>query len=464
MTRPKQRLTLPRTVRTTTPRSRATSLVGGIVTSTVLALLAGLLVVAGSAAPAQADWYKPPVGITVNDPLGSKREKRAINRHVRRSIDSVMRRQKIRIASWNLRNDTIVDSLVAAHKRGVSVRVVVDRGNANPDNPNPGVDRLRRVLSRHGNATRKPAMRSGVRRCVSACRGQRGIAHSKFFLFSQVGPTRWVVVNGSANLTDLAASHQWNDVFTTRGRRNVYDEFLRVFDQMYADRTRAQGYRVRQFQGLTTMFMPWTGSGTAGDPTMRELDRVRCWGATNTGDRRTRLKIAMTSWHGERGVRLARKVRRLYDGGCQVQIIYAVMGNEVLRLMRNGRRGPIPFRQLVQDPDGDGVYDRYLHTKVLTIRGRYAGQRGAFVTVNGSLNWTPVALASDEAVMRLRGKRVLEGYNRWIAAWYARAPRTRSVGSAVEGRRTTTSLRTTQVAPLGALVDGVDPYAKIQEH
>lgn len=431
-----------------------------------LGLVAALLVVAGTASPAQADNYTPPTGVKTNSPVGSTRNKWAINRHIKRTIDSVPRRQSIRVASWNIRSNSLTTALVDAHRRGVSVRIIVDRGNANPDNPNRSVDRLQRALSGYGNKRRPAQLRSGVRRCVRSCRGPSGIAHSKFFLFSQAGRARAVVINGSYNATDVAATHQWNDVFTTRGRTGIYREFLTVFNQMYADRPVGQGYRTKGFGNIDTLIYPWTGNGTNGDPTMRELNRISCRGARNTGNGRTVVKIAMTSWHGQRGVRIARKVRSLYDAGCTVKIIYAVMGNEVLRLMRNGRRGPIPFRQIVRDPDGDGVYDKYLHSKVMTVRGRYGSNRKAWVTINGSLNWTPAALASDEAVMRIRSRGIVLRYNEHVDYWFARAPRgTRSSSQSIDGRMTTRSLEPQEtVIPKGVLVDGVDPYAKIQEN
>ena len=41
-----------------------------------------------------------------------------------------------RIASWNFRSPAISRALIRAHQRGVSVRVIMDYGNWNPDIPN----------------------------------------------------------------------------------------------------------------------------------------------------------------------------------------------------------------------------------------------------------------------------------------------------------------------------------------
>ncbi len=420
--------------------------------------------------------YNPPTGLKTNNPLGSRARKTEINRHVLRLINSVPGRQKIRVASWNVRSDAFVDALIRAHRRGVSVRVALDRVNAKPDNVNVGVDRLQNALGRYGNKWRKWQYKSFVRRCRSACRGPRGIAHTKFFTFSRVGGgARNVVVNGSSNATDLAATNQWNDVYTTKNRYGIYAEFNRVFDQMMRDRNVAQGYVSTRRGAITTYFFPYRGSGASGDPVMRWLNDTSCSGATGGAGTRgkTRIRIAMTSWHGQRGIRLAYRVKQMYNRGCDVRIIYAVMGNEILRIMRRGGRGAVPMRQIVQDPNGDGVYDRYLHMKVLTISGRYRGNGSARVTFNGSANWSPAALPSDEAGMRIYGAGLLGAYNRWIEYLFANPPyrrsgRATSSNTDIAGRTTAGSTATApeerppwEVEKL-AEERGVDPYSQIE--
>ncbi|MGZ4447699.1 MAG: phospholipase D-like domain-containing protein [Nocardioides sp.] len=376
-------------------------------------------------APAEAvGHYTPPPGVRTNNPLGDRTARRAIISHVIRTIDSTPRKSHIRIASWNIRSDAIVDALIRAHERHVSVRVVMDRGNANPDNPNPGVERLQRALTHHGNSTRKPSMRSHLERCVSSCRGRSGIAHSKFFLFDHAGHAHDVVMNGSFNATDLAAYGQWNDIFTVVGRPGVFQEFRTIFTQMQRDKPVAQGYRSHRFgPTLTTMAFPYTGKHTVTDPVMRELDRVKCGGATNTGDGHTRVRIAQTSWYGDRGKKIAWRVRNMQNNGCRVHIVYAVMGNEVLRILRHEGPQPVPMRQIVQDYDADGVYDKYLHMKVMTIQGHYRQATDATVTINGSANWSPAVLASDEAVLRLGRASVMKRYNGWISYLFHHPPK-----------------------------------------
>lgn len=407
----------------------------------LLALLAGLLTGVG-VGPAAA--YSPPSGVTTSNPLGDPAERRTIIGMVIRSIDAAPRRSQIRVASWNLRSNDIVESLIRAHRRGVGVRVIMDLGNANAENPNLGVDTLETTLAGRDNAERPPRFRSGVRRCVSSCRGVQGIPHAKFFLFSKLGKARDVVINTSANATDLAASSQWNDAFVLKRKPAVYAAFRRTFTEMWRDQPVAQGYSVVKDGTMAAMFYPYTGTGTTKDPVIRELDWVRCRNA-GAGSRVTKIRVAMTSWYGERGIEIAHKIRALANEGCDVRIVYAVMGNEALRVLRKLGPTPVPMQQIVQDFDGDGVYDRYLHSKVLTIKGTYQ-RRQAAITLNGSANWSPAVLASDEAVLRIGGTKVANAYNRWIDRLYLDPPVNAPLKFARRG-----------------LIGPVDAYAKIQE-
>ena len=189
------------------------------------------------------------------------------------------------------------------------------------------------------------------------------------------------MINRSSNATDLAASHQWNDVYTMRRpQAGVYDEYREVFRQMWRDKN----VRPRVTAGSTgsdqvgLMPTPTPAKAPSGTRCCKELNRTRCTGARNSRQR--------ADQDPDRDDLLARQARQatspggcadLQNNGCDIQIIYAVVGNEVLRMLRHEGRRPVPMRQIVQDFNGDGVYDRYLHTKVITIKGRYRGDRRA---------------------------------------------------------------------------------------
>ncbi|NHC24644.1 hypothetical protein G6553_15880 [Nocardioides sp. IC4_145] len=402
--------------------------------------------------------YTPPQGVRVNNPLGDREARRRIIGHLIRTIQSVPGREKIRIASWNIRSDDIVDALIAAHRRGVSVRVILDRLNANKDNRNEGINRLQAVLKTKEH-NRKAAMKSDVRKCVSSCRNRGGIAHTKFFLFSKAGKANNVVIYGSNNATDLAAHGQWNDVFTITGKANIYAEFEHVFDQMRRDKPVKQAYESYEHGKYTSYFYPYRGEGTEADPLLRDLNDIVCEGATGgTGTNgKTKIRIAQTSMHGDRGKRIAERLRTMWQRGCDIKIVYAVFGNNVLKILRNTTRGPVPLRHIAQDFNLDGVYDRYLHMKYMAVSGRYKGATDVEVTWNGSANWTSVALASDEIVMRIFDPRVRKTYADWVDHLYANPPKY-SRNPRVQEQM---SLRATS-ARRSLVARGGNPYAGIQ--
>lgn len=411
---------------------------------TLAGLLCALVVgFAGAAAPATAGTYTPPSGITVSNPLGTRDERRTIIGMLIKSIDSTPARATIRVASWNIRSDDVVAALISAHKRGVGVRVIVDIGNANAKNPNEGVDMMRAALAR-GNKHRNARLRSGVVECIGSCRGLGGLPHTKFFLFSKVGRSEDVVINTSANATDLAASSQWNDAYVVRRNPTMFKAFRRNFEQMWHDTPVAQPYVVQHDGDMTAMFYPFEGAKTGKDPIIRELDRVACHNAD--GSRTTKIRIAMTSWYGDRGIAIATKIRDLANQGCDIRIVYAVTGNEALRILRRLGPTPVPMQQIVQDFDGDGVYDRYLHSKVLTIKGTYR-HRQAAVAINGSANWSPKVLQSDEAVLRLQGTKPVNTYNHWIDGLYENPP-----------------VNTPLMLSRRGVFGPINPYGKIQEN
>ena len=83
-------------------------------------------------------------------------------------------------------------------------------------------------------------------------------------------------------------------------------------------------------------------------------------------------------------------------------MIYSVVTRPVLQIMRNrSGRGPIPMRQSVTK-NSAGEIDKYNHSKWMTITGRWDGSSSAWVTFNGSANWSLAAFGNDEQMQRIR--------------------------------------------------------------
>jgi len=425
----------------------------------------GPTVTAAAVAPAKQTAnkptrYTPTGGPTFNNPYGSVASRRAIIRKLLNTIDATPKRSEIRIASWNVRSNNITAALLRAHNRGVSVQVVMDHSNWNAQNPNPDAARLKAGLKRKHNSKRKPERRSWLRQCAGACRGPHGIAHTKFFLFSKAGKAKDVVIYGSNNATELAAEIQWNDVYTRINKPAEYAEFEYIFKQMAKDkRPRGGGYRAFTHGKFQAIFYPYAGKrGPSSDPALDVLKRIRCLGAT--GGRgfkgHTKIRIAQTAMYGERGIAIAKRLAKMHRRGCDIRIVYAMFGNEVLRILRQEAGKPIPMTHLAWDRNEDGIYDRYVHMKTIAISGVYNGKTNALVTVNGSANWTPVSLASDEVLGVLRSATATRQYINWIDYLFKHRPSSWGVQGS------------SQIGDTGGGVDrrrtgAVDPYALIKQ-
>lgn len=447
-------------------------------------IIALLMVMIGLVVPTQTTAtaapkpnFTPAKGVTFNNPLGAKPQKRRIIGKIMKSIKGSPKGSNIDIFSWNFLSAGGAEELLKAQRRGVRVRLLMD--DSNRDNiDNPPFRRLAAGL-KAGNKNRKKARHSYAKVCKGTCRSKGGAAHSKYFLFSKVGKSRWVYIQGSANFTNAAAGNQWNDIVTHRGNKKIYTWAHRMFEQAAKDKPVKPPYSRRVFGKTELIMFPATGRKTK-DPVMALLDKVTCAKATNTASKRTAIRVAPDVMRQARGMALGKKLRALWEQGCDVRIGYTVMGIDVGRMLNNpSGRGPVPMRHLAVDSDYDGQFDKYFHLKAMTIRGNVAGKRNNFVVLNGSANWSGLAKVSDENLGIYWKKKLTKRYESHINHWY------NNFDAEVAGlRRGTTRMRTlgAQEAPIdeqrlvfgagrnavyedGERVskDGTDPFALIEK-
>ena len=348
-------------------------------------------------------------------PNRSKKERVAIRKRVLATIHSVWGGRRtslgtplptngtIRIATWSFDDWDMAKALVAAKKRGVSVQVVAAKG-ANKDHRAWRWlrKRLGQKLYRPGYpATRE--MYSYARACPGSCRGFGGTPHAKYFLFDRVGArqARNVVVQTSMNLTGMAYQGQWNQAQVMHSRR-VYTDYMAIFRQVRLGKPVAQPYHVAAIGPVVNYFFPRPRATPAQDPVMQTLSAVSCTGATTgSGSGRTMIRVNQYAIYGERGAWIAKKLRSLWDAGCDVAIIYAVTSRPVLSILRKRTgRGAVPMRQsVVKDPYGNIV--KYNHSKWMTITGHWGSLPAAYVTFSGSANWANLAFGDDEQMQRI---------------------------------------------------------------
>ncbi len=239
----------------------------------------------------------------------------------------------------------------------------------------------------------------------AAARG--GTAHSKYFLFSNVGLRHEpnIVIQSSMNLTPMGYQGQWNQAEVTHTPA-IWQQFMTIYRQTRIGRPVHVTYRTFTAGATSTSFYPLHGARASNDPVMRMLNQVSCTGATEggTASGRTKIRIINYSIYGDRGVWIAKKLRRLWSSGCDIMMIYSVSSRPVMSILRNGSgRGPIPVRQSVIT-NGKREIVKYNHSKWMTITGNYGGNRGAFVTMSGSANWSLFAFSGDEQVQTIQSR------------------------------------------------------------
>ena len=111
----------------------------------------------------------------------------------RRLIDTIRHTQKgatIRIAVYSFDREGVADALIAAHKRGVKIQMLL-----NDHQDTHAMKRVRAVLGTNRFA------KSFIYKCKQGCRtfaDQYRNLHSKFYTFTQAGKSKDVLVVGSS--------------------------------------------------------------------------------------------------------------------------------------------------------------------------------------------------------------------------------------------------------------------------
>ncbi len=325
-------------------------------------------------------------GPLFNFPRGGAARRDAIADQVARLIAGAPAGSTISIAMYHFASTDTAGQLVAASKRGVHVRIVLDHEST-------VFHAYRELRSGLGGDTRRPSW-------VVLCPPDRGCIgpdfnHNKFFLFSSTLGTADVVVQTSANATDGARDTQWNDALTIADA-GVYAAYLRYFGDLVARPAHPMTdyHRVVQAGKYRLDFFPWA----TGDPISQALDKVSCAGGT-----RIRLSLGFFTWGP-----IATRLWKLDDAGCRVQVLFDRVGRVVIyRLTRPGGRHGNPEIRYLSERTGGRLYT---HSKYLLIDGEYEG-RPQKVVFAGSNNYTAVGFhGHDETVITVADAALEQAY------------------------------------------------------
>jgi len=388
----------------------------------VLTLVAALVVAGATQAAALT---KPVInGPVFNDPLGTPAQQKAIFTQLVQLIDATPAGAQIRGAMLEFNDQEVADALLAAHRRGVDVRIIVDDSTyVNGDGveyPNAPYQSLKAGLGTNDSARSWIVVcddrfedADGVddvqRGCLAVAPPQPAYNHNKFFVFSRVGPfddgTSYskVVFQTSSNLSPWYKVESFNDAVTFTDNA-VYDGYAAYHSRLRIGRTLVRGNNFayastptgspqRAFffpRGDTSYYNPAT------DNIVSALNELRCAYTGTDGLRhQTDIRIVMHSFFGSR-VQVVQKLAQLRANGCWIDVLYAETDSAITtRLTAAG----IQHRRC-RIPNGPGI-DVRPHNKEILIDGDYNGDLTPRV-YTGSANLTGSSLRSaDETIVRI---------------------------------------------------------------
>jgi len=381
--------------------------------------------------------YVPANGTKFNHPF-TPSSASDIRVHVTRAVKSVPSGGTIRLALFSLNDSGLADALIAAVKRGVSVQIVGNNHNITNSipglPPSPSFKRLRNVLGyQRTEPGVDPERVSFARTCHYSCRGSGGAVHYKMFLFSSLGKDsydpatgvarescppnteatcrQWVTMMGSPNLTTKAAYGQWNHL-DTFANKDTYDLYQRWWHQMKADSPRAHPYERASAGGFTSWTFPKPGTTAANDPLMDGLRGIHCKGvASGYGvNGRTKIRIGAYTFFGNRGDWISKKVRSLWNDGCDVSVEYSIMVDRIKkRLYSPSGRGRIPMRQVVTF-NRRGAIDAYDHAKWIAMSGNWGGDPSSKIVWTGTTNISDLGFRIDDTGQVWRSASRVDAY------------------------------------------------------
>ena len=349
-------------------------------------------------------------------------------------------RGTVRMATWSFNDAAVFKALANAVKRGVTVQIIAAQGVNAEKNYKPWKDTYNYLNSKYAKYY-NPA--NYAVQCSGACRGAGGTPHSKYFLFTDVGyrsaspntpGIAKIAVQSSMNLTAFAYAGQWNSAVAMY-RSGVYERFKQVFAE--ASRHYRHGYEQTVNDGVRQTFYPGGAVSIARDPVLAALSKVHCLGAQGGGvGGRTRVRVIQYAIFDTRGVAVAKKLRSLWNAGCNVAIIYSVTSKPVLKILRSRTgRGAVPMKQsVIKNRAGEIV--KYNHSKWLAVSGYYGTSRSQWMVLSGSANWSNFAYGCDEQMQEIAGYAWANPFfSTFSHTWAQKTSRPPSYGGAPSGAR-----------------------------
>lgn len=334
----------------------------------------------------------------------------AISQALADLIDQTPSGESIHLSYFVMQTDhPVIDALLAAHGRGVTIKAVLDSGDGLGGKKNNTIDaafaQLAEQLNNPDHSDGSMAMQ-----CVGSCiSGEKdSINHNKFATFSQTGGSSNVVFQGTGNLrVDGSGDSAYNAAVIVRGNQAHYTQYVSYFDDLAARRAVSDDdyatFRPPLTAGpVTATFFP---RNDGNDTVVDALRAVDCAAQPTT----VRL---MAAYFSRKKVRNA--LRDMAYAGCNVQ---ALARQDTISSKFCNRLDPAKVAvKIAPSPKKDRVT---IHAKYLLINGSYAGGADRAITWMGSHNFTDNALdRNDETFVEFSDPDVNTAFSgNWDRLW-----------------------------------------------
>jgi hypothetical protein len=108
-------------------------------------------------------------------------------------------------------------------------------------------------------------------------------------------------------------------------------------------------------------------------------------------------------------MKFADQVRRMYDQGCYVRVLYSFMSYAVFKKLHKGTGSRMSVRRTLFSHDGHTAY-LYSHFKNISVSGHVGDDPSARVVWTGSNNFTNDGLHFDEVLLRIASVSTYRAY------------------------------------------------------
>jgi phosphatidylserine/phosphatidylglycerophosphate/cardiolipin synthase-like enzyme len=335
----------------------------------------------------------------------AKKEPRdeTILNHLVRLIEDTDKGESIDIAIHSITANPVAKAIIAAHEKGVKVRVV-----HNGEDFESGDDSPKKVAK---------ALVGAHRWCGNVASGGKGggcisghessLMHSKLVLFSKTkdstGAVRENVVwFGSANMTWATGAKSYNNTTTVYGDKSLYTRFrTKYFERLWLgdpfprndffDQDSGRGYLTSSASGITVFASPEQDS----DLVLARLQRIE-------PDDRCEIDIAQAMIHDSR-MEVVNEVVRLKKAGCKVRVTANSLQDKPKAAFEAAK---IPVKR------------NRTHDKIFLVDAKFGDKRQKLV-FTGSHNWTQSANSvNDELLVKIANPAVYGSFKKHLDLQY----------------------------------------------